>query len=49
MQLSLVANIFVILPERASSLYLVFLLCALGQVAMFFLVLLDSVFPTSDH
>ncbi len=48
LQLSLVANIFMVFPDRAGSLYLVFLIAALSQASIFFLILLDSTFSTSD-
>jgi hypothetical protein len=47
LQLSLVANIFMVLPDSAGSLYLVFLIAALSQASIFFLILLDSTFATS--
>ena len=48
LQLSLVANIFMVLPDSAGSLYLVFLIAALSQASIFFLILLDSTFATSS-
>jgi hypothetical protein len=43
-ELSIILNVFSVLPEHAGALYLTYLLAALGQALAIFLRLLDSAF-----
>ncbi len=46
-QLSLLANLFLLFPESAGSLYLSYLLAGIAQASLSFLRLLDDAFGTS--